>query len=480
MRRYSPLVCVLALFACAPSSRLIVKMGTPPPISEENGFAGEDVYLTEFVVRNKSSRDSVESEAALRDQVMAYLLNSAKFGKVINATQGVAVPDNALRLKIELQPAIEGGDINILAGYYEMFTLFAISPRKGASTLSATASLLRGRRLLSTRTASDKIPFSFIFFGMFRSAPIEAAFKTAYENVLSRIIVPIGAEGGGPGVSQAQLESMVKASVKEATKKVEKVYTSDVDKPAYQAAENANNYALVVGIEKYQQIAAADFGERDAQTVKDHLLALGFPQRNVVHLAGSLATRSNMEKYLESWLPEKVKPDSNVIVYFSGHGAPDVDTKQAFLMPWDGDAKFLQKTGYPLKRLYAGLNSLRARRVVVMLDSCFSGAGGRSVLPQGARPLIAKVDEGMAEMGKVTVLSASEADEISLSEQTQGHGLFTYYLLKGLNEQQGAVTLKGLYDYLLPRVQDGARQQNRDQTPKIMAAGQAADSRLND
>ncbi|MCR4297115.1 MAG: peptidase C14, partial [Elusimicrobia bacterium] len=104
------------------------------------------------------------------------------------------------------------------------------------------------------------------------------------------------------------------------------------------------------------------------------------------------------------------------------------------------------------------------------LDSCFSGAGGRSVLPKGARPLVTRVDEGGEQLGKLVILSASEGDEIALSDDKQGHGLFTYHLLKGLNTKGGEATVKSLYDYLVPRVQDGARQQNRDQTPRLFAA----------
>jgi uncharacterized caspase-like protein len=275
---------------------------------------------------------------------------------------------------------------------------------------------------------------------------------------------------GGPGVSKAELEGLVKASVDKATKKEEKVYASDVDKAIYKAPENPDDFAVIVGIETYQQVPQADFGERDAQAVREHLAALGFPQRNIVHLAGNMATKSNMEKYLEHWLPEKVNEASKVVFFFSGHGAPDIDSKQAFLVPWDGDVKFIQQTGYPVKRLYAKLNALKAKQVLVALDSCFSGAGGRSVLPKGARPLVTRVDEGEEQLGKLVILSASEGDEIALSDDKQGHGLFTYHLLKGLNAKGGAATVKSLYDYLVPRVQDGARQQNRDQTPRLFAA----------
>jgi len=245
---------------------------------------------------------------------------------------------------------------------------------------------------------------------------------------------------------------------------------SDVDAPAYKSAEDAGKFALVVGVENYESLPAAEYAERDAAAVREHLLALGYPERNVIFLTGPKAGKSGIEKYVESWLPRNVDENSRVFVYFSGHGAPDPKTGQAYLMPWDGDAMFLSNTAYPIKRLYEKLGELKARRVVVALDACFSGAGGRSVLAKGARPLVTQVDAGIPSSDKLVVLAAASGDEITGTAETQGHGLFTYYLLKGLNDRGGAASIRALYDYLKPKVQDAARRDNRDQTPQLLPA----------
>lgn len=247
---------------------------------------------------------------------------------------------------------------------------------------------------------------------------------------------------------------------------------SDIDAPAYRLDEAPANFALVVGIGKYKDLPDAQFASRDAAAVRDHLLALGYPRRNVIVLRDQDATRTGLQKYLEEWLPRNVQPESTVFFYYSGHGAPDVNSGEAYLVPWDGDAQFLQSTAYPVRQLYESLNRLKAGRVIAALDSCFSGAGGRSVLAKGARPLVTKVDAGIGSVGSMVVFSASGADEISGSDETQGHGLFTYHFLKGLGgaarDKGGKVTVRGLYDYLLPKVQDGARRQNREQTPRLL------------
>jgi hypothetical protein len=249
---------------------------------------------------------------------------------------------------------------------------------------------------------------------------------------------------------------------------------SDVDSPSFQKSSRDHDFALVVGVEKYSNLPDAKFAERDAEAVKRHFLALGIPERNIVSLTGMRATRGALQGYLAEWLPRNTSPDSNVFFYYSGHGAPDPQDGQAYLVPWDGDAKFLQSTAVPLKQLYAELGKLDVNSVVVALDSCFSGAGGRSVLAEGARPLVSKVDEDTDAQGKLTVLSAASSDEITGTLDKQGHGLFTYYFLKGLGgkarDGSGAVTAKSLYDYLSPKVRDEAHRQNREQTPKLMGA----------
>ncbi|MFI5345894.1 MAG: caspase domain-containing protein [Elusimicrobiota bacterium] len=253
---------------------------------------------------------------------------------------------------------------------------------------------------------------------------------------------------------------------------------SDVDEPAYKAGEDANKFALVVGVENYETLPPADYAERDAASVRRHLLALGYPQRNVIYLTGQKAGKSGIEKYVESWLPRNVDENSSVFVYFSGHGSPDVKSGQAYLMPWDADAKFVESTGYPLKRLYQNLAALKAKRVLVALDSCFSGAGGRSVIAKGARPLMTHVEESLPSTDKMAVLAAASGDEITGSADAEGHGLFTYYLLKGLNERGGSVTVKSLYDYVRPQVQDAARRDNRDQTPQLLSSPGPASARF--
>lgn len=247
--------------------------------------------------------------------------------------------------------------------------------------------------------------------------------------------------------------------------------------PSYRSAERAQDFAVVVGVEKYADLPEARFAERDAQAMREHLLALGYPARNVVLLLGAKATKTGLIKNIETWLPNNVSESSTVFFYYSGHGAPEPRSGDAYLLPSDGDPQYLPDTGYPLKRLYEKLSELKARRVLVALDSCFSGAGGRSVLAKGTRPLVGKIELGAVRPGKLLALTASAGDQVSGADEDAGHGLFTAHLLRGLNGAgagtDGAVTLDSLYRYIARTVADEARRANREQVPQLFPQGGA-------
>ncbi|TAL28220.1 MAG: peptidase C14, partial [Nitrospirae bacterium] len=152
------------------------------------------------------------------------------------------------------------------------------------------------------------------------------------------------------------------------------VAKSDVDElPAIKAKPNKNSYAIVIGIENYRQkLPKADYAVADAKTVTEYLTkVMGYPEENVVTLLNEHATNVDFAKYFEKWLWNNVEKDSSVFIYYSGHGAPNPNTGDAYLVPYDGDPSFIDQTGYSLKRLYENLNKLQAKEIIVALDSCF-------------------------------------------------------------------------------------------------------------
>lgn len=248
--------------------------------------------------------------------------------------------------------------------------------------------------------------------------------------------------------------------------------------PAVRRAARPDDFALIVGVQRYRALPDADHAEDDAQLMREKALALGVPEENVVTLLGERAGKADLEKYLDEWLPKNLTPKSRLYVFFSGHGAPEPADGTAFLVPWDGDAAFLRSTAYPVKKLIEKLGALDAREVLVALDACFSGTGGRSVVAKGLRPLVHVQDPASAGPGKVIVFTASAADEVSGSDDEKGHGLFTYYFARGLDgaadaDKNGKLTVAELAGYVRAQVERSAHRQNREQHPQVRARDQS-------
>ncbi len=235
-------------------------------------------------------------------------------------------------------------------------------------------------------------------------------------------------------------------------------------KPAF----TTNDIAVIIGIEKYRTVPPTEYAAADAGMVRDYLKALGIPERNIEFLADERATLSDIRKVIETKLPNMVKANSRVIVYYAGHGASGTTKGESYLVPYDGDPSFLADTAYPLSRLYDRLSRLKAKEVLVILDSCFSGAGGRSVLAKNIRPLVMVKDTPPPSSKKMIVLTSSRGSQITTSLSEVGHGAFTYFFLRAL--QEGNRDIGEVYAYLNPRVTEEAKRQNVDQTPTISPA----------
>lgn len=257
-----------------------------------------------------------------------------------------------------------------------------------------------------------------------------------------------------------------------------KTIRSDVDElPKFRAKKKKGLYAIVVGIEEYREkLPSVDFATSDARLVTKYLTrVMGYPEENVVTLLNERAAKSDLVKYFEKWLPNNVEKDGTVLIYFSGHGSPNPKSGDAYLVPFDGDPTFIDETGFSLKRLYRNLEKLPVKEVIVMLDSCFSGAGGRSVIARGARPLVVKLKSDLGMNKRTVVLSASSGSQISSTYDKKGHGLFTYFMLKGLKGEadgnsDGKVEIAELFDYIKPNITRTARKlYNNEQSPQMIA-----------
>ena len=245
--------------------------------------------------------------------------------------------------------------------------------------------------------------------------------------------------------------------------------------------------ALVVGISRYRDttIPPVQYARRDAETVAAYLESIGgVSKARIKLLTDETATASDLAAYVEEWLPRHVSQNSTVFFYFAGHGTPNVTSGKAFILPYDGHPDFSSKL-YPLDRLYEKLDQLPVKEVVVMLDSCFSGATGRSVLPKGTRPVGISIENPVVASEKLVVLTAAAGTQASSDYDAQQHGLFTYFVLKGLRgsadrDKNGFVEIEELFDFVSAEVSGVASVElNRDQTPVLLPSREQIGKRGN-
>ena len=267
----------------------------------------------------------------------------------------------------------------------------------------------------------------------------------------------------------ANMRSKMEASAKSAPH-----YSSMVDRPDFHLPKHRNWYAVVVGVEKYPKgIPPAEFSDRDAHAVKSNLIALGYPESHIRLLTNDQATDARIKATLKNWLPRNVPKEGRVLFYFAGHGGTDPTSKTAYLVPFDGDPEDLADTALSVGEIEKEIGKLPLSRGIIVADACFSGAGGRSVLPKGARPLATVFRTPYPDHYKnLTVFGASEGNQISGDLPKEGHGIFTYYFLRGLEGEAksgNAVTPKSLERYLSRTVSQAFRHHydSGEQTPVV-------------
>jgi helicase len=153
--------------------------------------------------------------------------------------------------------------------------------------------------------------------------------------------------------------------------------------------------------------------------------------------------------------------DDTVVISFSGHGS-----KSHELITYDADVRDLPRTAISLDELMAWFVRIPARRLILLLDRCFSGGMGAKVLQVQAVPRrLDSVEARLAQMsgdGRL-IITASAADEPAWENPRTGHGYFTHFLPEALQGPEGVVEdgrlpVFRLLEFVTRRVIDAAHQ----------------------
>jgi uncharacterized caspase-like protein len=227
---------------------------------------------------------------------------------------------------------------------------------------------------------------------------------------------------------------------------------------------SATKYAVIIGVSKYQNsgdgLTNLQYASRDAQGFRDFLMSAeggSFPQSNLKVLLDDQATSQNVRSAFYTFLTQ-AQPADEVVIYIAGHGAPDPnDPRNLYLLTYDTKLDDMGGTAFPMRQIQdVFVNVLKAKRVVTFADTCHSyGFSGAKRGKKDANNLVNQYMAHYANDADRAVITASDVSQLSYESDQfgGGHGVFTFYLLKGLHgeadaNKDGTVTTGELFSYV--------------------------------
>lgn len=246
-------------------------------------------------------------------------------------------------------------------------------------------------------------------------------------------------------------------------------FGSTVDKNIPSSSQvNDKTFAVIIANEYYQHASNVPYAINDGGVFRDYCeQTLGIPAQNIHYVAN--ATLNNIQGEV-NWLENVLLSydgRAKAIFYYAGHGIPDEVTRDSYLLPVDGFGTNI-RTGYKLQTLYATLGALPSKSITVFLDACFSGSNrdGKMINPD-SRGVVLRANTADPS-GNMVVFSAAQGYETAIPYTEESHGLFTYYLLKKLQETGGDVTYAELSEFLQRNVRQQSSILGKTQTPTVI------------
>jgi hypothetical protein len=239
-----------------------------------------------------------------------------------------------------------------------------------------------------------------------------------------------------------------------------------------------NKIAIIIGIEKYENLTNLDakYANRDAKAFRTYATrALGIKPSNIKVLIDDKANRGNTLEAFKIWLPKIAgKGGKDIHIFFAGHGLASDNGKDLYILPQDGNAKLLDDTAITRVELISLIQKVNPKSVTMFFDTCYSGQtrDERMLVASLLRP-IQIISEEQDTPDNFTIFSASDYDQVSGGIEEAKHGMFSYYLMKGLEgyadeNKDKKITNGELIAYLKDNVSEEAFTQNREQDPMLV------------
>ena len=241
------------------------------------------------------------------------------------------------------------------------------------------------------------------------------------------------------------------------------------------AKTTGEKVALIIGIENYTEAPKANYANLDAKYFFDYARkGFGIKKQNINLLVDENATFVKTSKALTLWLKTKIKANqTDLVVFFAGHGLASNDGKELYLLPQDSDPNLLDITALSRTKLFKTIIDLKPKSVTMFLDTCYSGVSrDEQTLLASARPIRIMVDEQEGIPNNFTIFTASQVEQISSGIKEAKHGIFSYYLMKGLEGKADSnndkkITNGELLAYMDEKVSQKAAELGRPQNPSL-------------
>ena len=236
-------------------------------------------------------------------------------------------------------------------------------------------------------------------------------------------------------------------------------------------SENKNALALIIGVADYERTTArAAYADKDAQTFYDYAtLKLGVLPSNVKELLNKDANEVELRLAITDWLARStVHGQTDVYVFFAGHGLANQSGDEMYLLPVDGEPRLLDDTAISRERLFADISAANPRSVTVFLDTCYSGTTRGTDMLIASRPIaIRALEQSIPD--NFTVMTAAAGDQTAKPLEEAKHGMFSYFLMKGMEGEADAnndneITAGELHSYVQTNV---IQQSSGSQTPEL-------------
>jgi hypothetical protein len=270
--------------------------------------------------------------------------------------------------------------------------------------------------------------------------------------------------------NKASKEIVVKRSLADSSPRFVALNPSNIKKKS-----KRNAVAIVIGIQRYKRLTKADFANDDARVFYDYAIrALGVKPENIKMLIDDQADQLEIFDALHKWLPTKVdKNKTDVFVFYSGHGLPSDDGKSLYFLPYGVDSNYLNKTAISQQEFSDALQAVQPKSVTMFIDTCYSGqVRTGEALVANVRPVQLKAGINKFPTD-FTVFTASAPDQMASSSSELKHGIFSFYVMKGMEgdadeNKDGKITSAELQDYVSEMVGRQSMVLNRRQQPQLI------------